>query len=142
MTSETDATIARIARHTRVAAIVGLSPNPTRPSHGVARYLQSRGIRIVPVNPGHGGQTILGETVYASLSDIPPALNVDMVDIFRRPEAAGAVVDAALAALPELRTIWMQLGVTHPEAAARAEAAGVTVIQDRCPHIDFPRLGV
>lgn len=137
----TAADIARIARETRAIAVVGLSPKPERPSHGVARFLQSQGYRVVPVNPGHAGQTILGETVYATLSDIPAEAGIDMVDIFRQSDAVPAIVDEAMAALPGLRTIWMQLGVSHPAAAAKAQAAGLTVVQNRCPAIDFPRVG-
>lgn len=134
-----DEDIERIARETRVVAVVGLSPNEDRPAWGVARYLQSQGYRIVPVNPGHAGQEILGERVYASLSDIPNSISVDMIDIFRRSDAVPAIVDEALAHLPDLSTIWMQLGITHAEAAAKARAAGVGVIEDRCPKIEFPR---
>lgn len=136
--SVTAADIARIARETRAIAVVGLSPKPERPSHGVARFLQSQGYRVVPVN---AGQTILGETVYATLSDIPAEDGIDMVDIFRQSDAVPAIVDEALSALPGLRTIWMQLGVSHPAAAAKAQAAGLTVVQNRCPAIDFPRVG-
>ena len=134
--------IARIARETRTIAVVGLSPNPARPSHGVARFLQARGYRIIPVNPGHAGERILGETTYARLSDIPRDAGVDMVDIFRRSESVAEIVDEALAALPDLQTVWMQIGVMHAEAAARAEAAGLTVVQNRCPKIEFPALGL
>lgn len=136
---EDDEDIRRIARTNRVVAVVGLSPNEARPSWGVARYLQSQGFRVIPVNPGHAGKVILGETVYASLSDIPRDVGVQMVDVFRRSEAVPAIVDEALAVLPDLATIWLQLGVRHDQAAARAEARGVTVIQDRCPKIEFPR---
>lgn len=134
-----DEDIARIARTHRVIAMVGLSDNESRPSWGVARYLQSQGYRVIPVNPGHTGQTILGETVYASLSDIPAGAGVQMVDVFRRSELVGPIVDEALAVLPELSTIWLQLGVRDDLAAERARARGVTVIQDRCPKIEFPR---
>lgn len=134
-----DEDIARIARTHRVIAMVGLSDNESRPSWGVARYLQSQGYRVIPVNPGHTGQTILGETVYASLSDIPAGAGVQMVDVFRRSESVGPIVDEALAVLPELSTIWLQLGVRDDLAAERARARGVTVIQDRCPKIEFPR---
>lgn len=130
--------IARIVRETRTIAVVGLSPKPERPSHGVARFLQNSGFRIIPVNPGHAGSTILGETVYASLSDIPADLQVDMVDVFRQSEAVPAIVDEAIASLPGLRTIWTQIGVCHDEAAATARQAGLTVVQNRCPKIDFP----
>ena len=130
--------IASIARNTKVIAVVGLSPKPERPSHGVARFLQSRGYKVIPVNPGHAGQEILGEPVYATLSDIPADAGVDMVDIFRQSDAVPAIVNEALTALPDLRTVWMQIGVMHAGAAATAEAAGLTVIQNRCPKIEFP----
>lgn len=136
---QTEADIARIVRDTRTIAVVGLSPKPERPSYGVARYLQSQGFRVIPVNPGHAGHSILGETVYADLASIPKDAGVEMVDIFRRSEAVPEVVDEALRELPELRTVWMQLGVMHEEAAAAARAAGKTVVQNRCPKIDFPR---
>ncbi|WP_405403551.1 CoA-binding protein [Paracoccus sp. Ld10] len=137
--ADEDHDIARIARQTKVVAMVGLSPNEARPSWGVARYLQSQGIRVIPVNPGHDGQTILGERVYASLADIPDAEGVQLVDIFRRSDAVGQVVDDALAHLPDLRVIWTQLGVRDDVAAERARARGIAVIQDRCPKIEFPR---
>lgn len=134
-----DEDIARIARTNKVIAIVGLSPNEARPSWGVARYFQANGFRIIPVNPGHAGSRILGETVYASLADIPASAHVQMVDIFRRSEAVGPIVDEALAHLPDLKSIWLQLGIRNDAAAARAQARGITVIQDRCPKIEFPR---
>jgi predicted CoA-binding protein len=136
--SMTQTEIARIAAETRVIAVVGLSPKADRPSYGVARFLQDMGYRIIPVNPGHAGETILGETTYATLSDIPEPESVDMVDIFRRSESVPPVVDEALAALPGLKTVWMQIGVMHEGAAEKARAAGVTVVQNRCPKIDFP----
>ena len=133
-------TMRQIKDNTRTIAVVGLSPNQDRPSGGVARFLQARGDKIIPVNPGHEGKEILGEPVYRDLTAIPADAGVDMVDIFRRSEAVPEIVDEALSALPELQTIWMQLGVNHPEAAAKAEAKGITVVQDRCPKIEFPRL--
>jgi len=137
--TDEDHDIARIARDTKVVAMVGLSPNEARPSWGVARYLQSQGIRVIPVNPGHDGHTILGERVYATLADIPAAEGVQLVDIFRRSDAVGQVVDEALAHLPDLQVIWTQLGVRDDAAAERARARGITVVQDRCPKIEFPR---
>ncbi|RNF34499.1 CoA-binding protein [Paracoccus methylarcula] len=134
-----DEQIARIARDTKVVAMVGLSPNEARPSWGVARYLQSQGIRVIPVNPGHAGSTILDEQVYASLADIPADAGVQMVDIFRRSEAVGPIVDEALAHMPDLKVIWLQLGVRDDAAASRARERGVEMIQDRCPKIEFPR---
>jgi len=134
----TDALLKDILTRTRVIAVVGVSPNPVRPSFYVARYLSLKGFRVIPVNPGHAGKLLFGETVQASLSDIEA--EVDMVDIFRRPEAVPAIVEEALTAFADLQTIWMQIGVEHAEAAARAEARGVTVIQNRCPKIEYQRL--
>ncbi|WP_019954092.1 CoA-binding protein [Yoonia vestfoldensis] len=127
-----------IFKRTRKIAVVGVSANPVRPSYFVARYLGLKGFRVIPVNPGLAGQTLFGETVYATLADIPDG--VDMVDIFRKPDAVPALVDEALARWPALQTIWMQIGVTHAEAAAKARARGVTVVQDRCPKIEYQRL--
>ncbi|KIN64036.1 CoA-binding domain protein [Sulfitobacter noctilucicola] len=119
-------------------AVVGVSMNPVRASYFVARYLGLRGIDVVPVNPRHKGETLFGKTIVGSLSEIEGP--VDMVDIFRRSEAVPEIVDEALEVFPDLQTIWMQIGVTHAEAAAKAEARGVTVIQDRCPKIEYQRL--
>ena len=135
-----DTAIADILRTTRTVALVGWSPNPARASHGVARFLAARGYRVIPVNPGHAGQVVLGETVRASLAGISEP--VDMVDIFRRSEAVLPVVQEALAALPGLKTVWMQLGVENADAAALAEARGLQVVQNRCPAIEIPRLGL
>jgi uncharacterized protein len=140
MENPSDDVIRTILTTARVVAVVGLSPNPLRPSFGVARFLQSRGIRIIPVNPGQAGGALLGETVYRDLESIPKAAKVDMVDVFRQSDAVPGIVDQALAALPDLRVIWMQLGVSHAEAAVKARAAGIFVVQDRCPAIEFPRL--
>ena len=127
-----------VLTRTKSVAIVGVSANPVRPSYFVARYLKLKGYRIVPVNPGLAGQELFGETVYATLADIP--FDVDMVDIFRRSDAVPAIVDEALARWPNLQTIWMQIGVAHSEAAAIAQARGVTVIENRCPKIEYQRL--
>ena len=135
-----DATLRDILRTTHTIALVGWSPNPDRPSHRVAAYLKSQGYRVIPVNPGQAGVSALGETVRARLADITEA--VDMVDIFRRSSEAGAVVDDAIAALPHLKTIWMQLGVTDQAAATKARAAGIAVVMNRCPAIEIPRLGL
>jgi predicted CoA-binding protein len=135
-----DDRIARILTECRVIALVGWSPKPDRPSHEVAAYLLRKGYRVIPVNPGQAGQVVLGETVRARLSDI--AGHVDMVDIFRRSEEVGPVVDEALARFPELRCIWMQLGVMDEAAATRARARGVEVVMNRCPAIEIPRLGL
>lgn len=136
----TDDDIRRILTEVRTIAVVGWSPKPDRASHGVAAFLKRKGFRVIPVNPGQAGQEALGEVVRASLSEI--AEPVDMVDIFRRSEEAGAVVDEALAALPGLKAVWMQLGVEDAAAAARAEARGVAAVMDRCPAIEMPRLGM
>lgn len=122
----------------KVFACVGVSPNPVRPSHYVARYLKLKGYDVIPVNPGQAGQVMFGETVVADLSEI--VRPVDVVDIFRRSEAVPDIVDAALAMRPLPRVIWMQIGVAHAEAAAKARAAGLTVIQNRCPKIEYQRL--
>ncbi|WP_417817768.1 CoA-binding protein [Tritonibacter scottomollicae] len=134
----TDARLKDILTRTKVIAVVGVSLNPVRPSYYVARYLSLKGYRVIPVNPGHAGKMLFGETVQASLSDIEG--EVDMVDIFRRPEAVPGIVEEALTVFTDLQTIWMQIGVEHAEAAAQAEARGVTVIQNRCPKIEYQRL--
>lgn len=134
----TDQFLRQILKRTRTIAVVGVSANEVRPSFYVARYLKLKGYTVVPVNPGLAGQTLLGETVYAALSDVP--MDVDMVDIFRRSEAVPAIVDEALARWPALQTIWMQIGVTHADATSLAEARGVDVVQDRCPKIEYQRL--
>ena len=127
-----------VLRRTKCVAVVGVSMNPVRPSYYVARYLSLKGYRVIPVNPGHAGKMLFGETVRASLSEIKDP--VDMVDIFRRSEAVPPIVDESLEAFPNLKTIWMQIGVEHAEAAAKAEARGVDVIMDRCPKIEYQRL--
>ncbi len=134
----TDSFLKQVLERTKVIANVGISANPERPSHDVAKYLIDKGYRVIPVNPGLAGQTLLGETVYATLADIPD--KVDMVDVFRRSDAVPAIVDEALARWPDLQTIWMQIGVEHPQAAEIAEARGVDVVQDRCPKIEYRRL--
>lgn len=138
--ADEDEDMARIMATTRVVAMVGLSPNEARPSWGVARYLQALGMRVIPVNPGHAGKAILGEKTYATLADIPASENVDMVDIFRRSDAVAAIVDEALQHLPHLRTIWCQLGVRDDRAAEKARGHNISVVQDRCPKIEFARL--
>ena len=136
--TETDAMLRDILTTTRVIALVGWSPRPERPSHRVAAFLKARGYRVIPVNPGQAGVSALGEVVRPSLAGIDEP--VDMVDIFRRPDAVLPVVEQALAHLPGLRTIWMQLGVENAAAAALAEARGLRVVQNRCPAIEIPRL--
>ena len=133
-----DAFLRDILLSVRTIAVVGASPRPYRPSHGVMRYLQRHGYRTIPVNPFAAGDTILGERCYASLAEIPEP--IDMVDIFRRSEAAGAAVDQAIAV--GAKAVWMQLGVVDAAAAARAEAQGIRGVMDRCPAIEIPRLGL
>ena len=133
-----DALLRDILAATRSIAVVGLSANTLRPSYFVARYLAMRGYRVVGVNPGLAGQVLFGETVFARLSDIP--FDVDMVDIFRAPDAVPPIVTEALARWPNLSTIWMQIGVVHEGAATEARARGVRVIMDRCPKQDHQRL--
>lgn len=140
MNAYSDPYLRKLLTRAQVIAVVGVSPNPVRPSYYVARYLGLKGKRVIPVNPVHAGKSLFGETIFASLADIPDTIAVDMVDIFRRPEHVPAIVDEALAELPKLKTIWMQIGVQHAEAAAKAEAAGIDVVQDRCPKIEFQRL--
>lgn len=133
--------IDQILDTTRVIALVGYSANPDRPSNGVARYLKQRGYRVIPVNPGLAGQDFFGEPVVASLADIPEDAKVDMLDVFRRSDAVMPVVEAALETLPDLRTIWLQLGITNDEARALAAEKGLNFVQDRCPHIELERRG-
>jgi predicted CoA-binding protein len=122
----------------RTIAVVGASPQRGRPSHRVMAYLQRRGYRAIPVNPNAAGGTIHGETCYATLAEIPEP--IDMVDIFRRAETAGEVVDEAIAI--GAKVVWMQLGVRDDDAAVRAEARGIKVVMNRCPAIEIPRLGL
>lgn len=133
-----DDLLAAILTRTKVIALVGASANPARPSYQVAQYLIARGYRVIPVNPGLAGQIWLGETVYATLADVPD--DVDMVDIFRQSDAVPDLVTQALARWPGLGTIWLQIGVRHEAAADLARARGVDVVQDRCPKIELARL--
>jgi predicted CoA-binding protein len=122
----------------KTIAMVGASPRPDRPSNHVMAFLRRKGFRVIPVNPQAAGQTIHGETVVAGLSDI--AAPIDMVDIFRRSDQVAPVVDEAIA--KHAKIIWMQLGVRDDQAAAKAEAAGIDVVMNRCPAIEMPRLGL
>ncbi|MFO1118392.1 MAG: CoA-binding protein [Beijerinckiaceae bacterium] len=133
-----DAYIRAILTKTKTVALVGASNNQARTSWIVLKYLLGRGFEVFPVNPGLVGQEILGRKVHAKLSDVPQPF--DMVDIFRNSEAAGAVVDEALALAAPPKTIWMQLSVRNDAAAARAEAKGVQVVMNRCPKIEWGRL--
>jgi predicted CoA-binding protein len=133
-----DEDIKTLLEETRTIALVGASDRPDRPSYGVMAYLQSRGYRVIPVNPQITGEHVHGEFVFRELSQIGDP--IDMVDIFRRPLAAGEAVDEAIAA--RAKSVWLQIGVINEEAAARAEAAGLKVVMDRCPKIEIPRLGL
>ncbi len=138
MPDYSDTDLKAILTRTRRIAMLGVSMNPVRPSYFVARYLSLKGFEVIPVNPGHAGDSLFGRTIVAGLGDIDGP--VDMVDIFRRSDAVPGIVDEALAVFPDLATIWMQIGVEHAGAAAVAEARDVTVIQNRCPKIEYQRL--
>lgn len=127
-----------ILQNVKTIALVGASSNEVRPSYFVMKYLIDKGYEVIPVNPGLAGQMLLGQTVYAALKDIPKP--IDMVDIFRNSEAAGPITDEALALDPPPKVIWMQLSVRNDEAAARAEAAGLRVVMDRCPKMEYGKL--
>ena len=132
-----DEVIRRVLTQTATWAVVGCSPDPMRDSHDVARFLKARGLRVVPVRPG--ADEVLGERCFASLADVAAAgIDVDVVDVFRRSERAGVHVDEAIAI--GARAVWLQLGVVDEAAAARARAAGLDVVMNRCPKIEVPRL--
>ena len=133
-----DEDIAELLRNARTIAVVGASDRPSRPSYGVMKFLQDHGYRVLPVNPQITGEHVHGEFVWREFAQI--GVPIDIVDIFRRPEAAAEVVEQAI--FVGAKAVWMQLGVINEEAAARAEAAGLKVVMDRCPKIDIPRLGV
>lgn len=137
----TNAVLAEILAETKTIAMVGASTNPIRPSFFVATYFNSRGKRIIPVNPALVGQSLFGEPFVGCLADIPANRSVQMVNIFRRGSLVPELVDEAVAHLaPGLRTIWMQFGVESPEGAAKAKAAGLNVVENRCPKVDHMRL--
>ena len=133
-----DEDIAQLLAETRTIALVGASDRPDRPSWGVMKYLQDRGYRVIPVNPQITGEHVHGEYVWRELAQIGEP--IDMVDIFRRPLAAGEAVDEAIAV--GAKSVWLQIGVINEEAALRAEAVGLKVVMNRCPKIEIPRLGV
>src|SRR3954464_10290352 len=133
-----DSYIRGILNTVKSIAMVGISPKDNRPSYFAFKYLLERGYRMIPVNPGQAGKDILGQKVYARLADIPDP--IDMVDVFRASQFAAAVVDETLAMTPKPAVIWMQLGVGNDEAAAKAEAAGLKVVMNRCPKIEYGRL--
>lgn len=134
----TDAEIKTLLESARTIAMIGASARPDRPSYGVMKRLQDHGYRVIPINPQITGEHVHGEFVYRELSQV--GVPIDIVDIFRRPQAAGEAVDEAIAS--GAKAVWMQLGVINEDAAARAEAAGLKVVMDRCPAIEIPRLGV
>jgi predicted CoA-binding protein len=131
-----DADIRRILEEVKTIAMVGASMNEMRPSYFAMLYLQGKGFRVIPVNPRYAGQTLLGETVHADLASLPVV--PDMVDVFRRSEDASPIVDEAIRI--GAKVVWMQLGVRHDQAAAKAEAAGLKVVMNRCPKIEYGRL--
>jgi predicted CoA-binding protein len=133
-----DEDIARLLTNARTIAVVGASDRPNRPSYGVMKFLQDWGYRVIPVNPQITGEHVLGEFVWRELAQI--GVPFDIVDIFRRPEAAADAVEQAI--FVKAKAVWMQIGVINEEAAAKAEAAGLEVVMDRCPKIEIPRLGV
>lgn len=130
--------IRAVLREVKTIALVGASNNPVRPSYFVLQYLLDKGYAVTPVNPGLAGQDLLGQRVFGSLKDIPHP--VDMVDIFRNSEAAGPIVDEALALDPRPKVVWMQLSIRNDEAAAKAEAAGLQVVMNRCPKMEYGKL--
>lgn len=130
--------ISEILQSTKTIALVGASAKEVRPSYFVMKYMLDKGYNVIPINPGMAGGEILGQKVYASLSDVPVA--IDMVDIFRNSQAAGPITDEALTLSPRPKVIWMQLSVRNEEAAAKAEAAGLKVVMDRCPKMEYGKL--
>jgi predicted CoA-binding protein len=133
-----DSYIRGILNTVKTIAMVGFSPKDNRPSYFVFKYLRERGYHVIPVNPGHAGKDVLGQKIYAKLADIPEP--IDMVDIFRASEFAPGIVEEALALKPRPQVIWMQLTVRNDEAARRAEEAGLKVVMNRCPKIEYGRL--
>jgi predicted CoA-binding protein len=130
--------ISGILQSVKTIAVVGASANDVRPSYFVMKYMIDKGYTVIPVNPGQAGREILGQMTYAKLSDIPVA--IDMVDIFRASDAVPGIVEEVSALEPLPKIVWMQLTVRHDEAAARAEAAGIKVVMNRCPKIEYGRL--
>ena len=133
-----DSYIRGILNTVKTIAMVGASEKDNRPSYFAFKYLLERGYHMIPVNPGHAGETMLGQKIYARLSDIPEP--IDMVDIFRASKYALPIVQEALSLKPRPQVIWMQLGIRHVEAAALAEANGMKVVMNRCPKIEYGRL--
>lgn len=133
-----DEDIAELLTSARTIAVVGASDRPDRPSYGVMKALQDHGYRVIPVNPQITGEHVLGEFVWRELNQI--GVPIDIVDIFRRPDAAGEAVDQAIAV--GAKAVWLQLGIVNEAAAERAEAAGLKVVMDRCAKIDVARLNI
>jgi len=133
-----DAELRKVLGAVKTVAIVGISTNPARPSYFVGRYLGLKGYTVIPINPGHAGKTLFGKTIIDDLENV--SQSVDMIDIFRKSEAVPEIVDQALEKFQNLKCIWMQIGVQHEVAAAKARARGVTVIMNRCPKIEYQRL--
>lgn len=136
--SYSDVFLRNLLKEVKTVAVVGISSNPVRPSYFVARYLGLKGYRVIPINPGLAGQELFGEAVYPDLASVPD--DVDMVDIFRRSEAVPAIVEEALERWPNLKAVWMQIGVESAEGRAMAEARGLRVVENRCPKIEYQRL--
>jgi uncharacterized protein len=133
-----DSYIRGILNTVKTIAMVGASEKENRPSYFAFKYLLERGYRMIPVNPGHAGETMLGQKIYARLSDIPEP--IDMIDVFRASQYALPIVQEALALKPRPQVVWMQLGIRNDEAAALAEANGMKVVMNRCPKIEYGRL--
>ncbi len=133
-----DDLIRSVLTSVKTIAVVGASDNPARPSNGVFKFLLAHGYRAIPINPGLAGRAIGGVAAFARLADVGEP--IDMVDIFRNSEAAGAAVDEALQLDPQPKVVWMQLGVVNEAAARNARARGLTVVMDRCPKIEYARL--
>jgi predicted CoA-binding protein len=133
-----DEDIRDLLANARTIAMIGASDRPNRPSYGVMKFLQDHGYRVLPVNPQIAGEHVHGEFVWTELAQL--GVPIDIVDIFRRPEAAGEAVDQAV--FVGAKAVWLQIGVINEAAAARAEAAGLKVVMDRCPKIEIPRLRV
>ncbi|OIP85921.1 MAG: CoA-binding protein [Rhodobacterales bacterium CG2_30_65_12] len=140
MTDYSDDHFRQILEATRVIALVGFSGNPDRASHGVARYLVEHGYRVIPVNPGLAGQTFLGETVVADLAAIPKDAGVDMLDVFRASDHVPPIVETAIAELPDLKTVWLQIGVVSEAARQLSADHGLAFVEDHCPKIEHRRL--
>jgi predicted CoA-binding protein len=136
--SYSDVFLRNLLNDVKTVAVVGISSNPVRPSYFVARYLGLKGYRVIPINPGLAGQELFGEAVYPDLASVPD--EVDMVDIFRRSEAVPPIVEESLERWPNLKAVWMQIGVENAEGRAMAEARGVQVVENRCPKIEYQRL--